>query len=76
MTTVSRAKTFLDALANAVEAASSHNRQDQVPPAAVLWTDEARQWEESACLLLKERLPLFRSWESTPQTNILARPIG
>ena len=58
MTTVSRARTFLDALANAVEAASSHNRQDQVPPAAVLWTDEARQWEE-LLPLLKERLPLF-----------------
>ena len=58
MTAVSHARTFLDVLANAVEAASSHNRQDQVPPAAVLWTDEARQWEE-ILPLLKERLPLF-----------------
>ena len=58
MTAVSGARTFLDALVNAVEAASSHNRQDQVPPAAVLWTDEARQWEE-ILPLLKERLPLF-----------------
>ena len=65
MTAVSRARTFLDALANAVEAASSHNRQDQVPPAAVLWTDEARQWED---LLpsLKERLPLFVLGEYSP----------
>ena len=58
MTTVSVSRTFLDALADAIEAASSHNRQDQVPPAAVLWTDEARQWEE-ILPLLKERLPLF-----------------
>ncbi len=58
MTTIPRARTFLDALADALEAASSHNRQDQVPPAAVLWTDEARHWEE-LLPLLKERLPLF-----------------
>ncbi len=58
MTTVSRARSFLDALVDAVEGASSHNRQDQVPPAAVLWTDEARQWED-LLPLLKQRLPLF-----------------
>ena len=68
MTTVSRAKTFLDALANAVEAASSHNRQDQVPPAAVLWTDEARQWEE-LLPLLKERLPLFVLGKYSPDEH-------
>ena len=56
MTTVPR--TFLDALADAIEAASSHNRQDQVSPAAVLWTDEARQWE-NLVPLLEDRLPLF-----------------
>ncbi len=58
MTTVSVSRTFLDALADAIEAASSHNRQDQVPPVAVLWTDEARQWED-LLPLLKDRLPLF-----------------
>lgn len=58
MTTVSASRTFLDALAEAIESASSHNRQDQVPPAAVLWTDEARQWEQ-LLPLLKDRLPLF-----------------
>ena len=68
MTTVSRARTFLDALANAVEAASSHNRQDQVPPAAVLWTDEARQWEE-LLPLLKERLPLFVLGKYSPDEH-------
>ena len=68
MTTVSRAWTFLDALANAVEAASSHNRQDQVPPAAVLWTDEAQQWEE-LLPLLKERLPLFVLGKYSPDEH-------
>ncbi len=58
MTAVSLSRTFLDALADAIEAASSHNRQDQVPPAAVLWTDEARQWGD-LLPLLKDRLPLF-----------------
>ena len=58
MTTLSPARTFLDALANAIEAASAHNMQDQVPPAAVLWTDEDRQWE-ALLPLLKDRLPLF-----------------
>ena len=68
MTTVSRARTFLDALANAVEAESSHNRQDQVPPAAVLWTDEARQWEELLPLLW-ERLPLFVLGKYSPDEH-------
>ena len=58
MTTVSVSRTFLDALADAIEAASSHNKQDQVSPAAILWTDEARQWED-LLPLLKDRLPLF-----------------
>ena len=65
MTTVSHARTFLDALVEAIEAASSYNRQDQVPPAAVLWTDEARQWEE-LLPLLRERLPLFVLGEYSP----------
>ena len=65
MTTVSHVRTFFDALANAIEAASSYNRQDQVPPAAVLWTDEARQWE-SLLPQLKERLPLFVLGEYSP----------
>ena len=68
MTTVPSDRTFLDALANAIEAASLHNRQDQVPPAAVLWTDEARQWEE-LLPLLKEKLPLFVLGIYSPDEN-------
>ena len=68
MTTVSSPKTFLDALTNAVEVASSHNRQDQIPPAAVLWTDEVRQWED-LLPLLKERLPLFILGKYSPDDH-------
>ena len=68
MTAVSRAMTFLDALVAAIEAASSHNRQDQVPPAAVLWTDETRQWEE-LLPLIKDRLPLFVLGKYSPDEH-------
>ena len=69
MTTVSHARTFLDALADAIEAASAHNRQDQVPPVAVLWPDEDRQWE-ALLPLLKDRLPLFVLGKYSPEQHI------
>ena len=68
MTTDPQARTFLDALADTIESASSHNRQDKVPPAAILWTDEARQWEE-LLPLLKERLPLFVLGKYSPNEH-------
>ena len=58
-------QTFLDALVDAIEAASSYNRQDQTAPAAVLWPDEGRQWE-GLLPLLRERLPLFALGEYSP----------
>ena len=68
MTTVSGTKTFFDALTEAIEAASAHNRQDQVSPVAVLWTDEARQWED-LFPLLKDRLPLFVLGKYSPDEH-------
>ena len=68
MTTVSDSRTFFDALADAIEASSSHNRQDQVPPAAVLWTDEARHWQD-LLPLLKDRLPLFILGKYSPDEH-------
>ena len=68
MTTVTESQTFLDALVDAIEAASAYNRQDQDAPAAVLWTDEARQWEDLLSLL-KERLPLFILGNYSPDEN-------
>ena len=68
MNTIPCARTFLDALVDTIEAASSHNRQDQVPPAAVLWTDEAQQWKD-LLPLLKQRLPLFVLGRYSPDDN-------
>src|SRR5690348_14519848 len=48
--------TFLDALIQAIERAGAYNKNDQVPPAAVLWPDKERQWEP-LLPLLRDRLP-------------------
>src|SRR5207245_4943613 len=50
--------TFLDALVEAIKRAGRYNKNDQVPPTVVLWTDKDRQWE-SLLPLLRERLPLL-----------------
>src|SRR3990172_1110418 len=55
---VSQAITFRDALLEAMRRAGSYNRNDQAPPAAVLWTDKERQWEP-LLPLLREQLPLL-----------------
>ena len=69
MTTRSSSRTVLDALVAAIENASAHNRQDQVPAAAVLWTDEERQWE-ALLPQLKERLPIFILGEYSPDERV------
>ena len=69
MIIVSHSRSFLDVLVDAVEAASLHNRQDQESPAAVIWTDEARQWE-ALLPLLKDRLPLFVLGKYSPDEHI------
>lgn len=50
--------TMLDALVEALTRAGVYNKNDQTPPAAVLWTDRERQWEP---LLpqLRPRLPVL-----------------
>ena len=68
MSTVPRAKTFLDALADTIMAASAHNSQDQGPPAVVLWTDKNRHWE-GLLPRLKERLPLFVLGQYAPDEH-------
>ena len=69
MTTLPSTKTFLDALAGAIEAASAYNSQDQAPPAAILWPDENRQWE-ALLPLLRDRLPLFALGNYSPNEHI------
>ncbi len=48
--------TVLEALANSLAKASVYNRAVMVGPAAILWTDEGRQWE-ALIPLLRELLP-------------------
>ncbi len=46
----------LDAILASLQAAGVYNRNDQVAPAAILWTDKERQWE-TLLPLLREHLP-------------------
>ena len=50
--------TLLDALTAALARAGSYNKNDQCPPAAILWPDKERQWEP-LLPALRERLPLL-----------------
>lgn len=50
--------TFLDALVEALRRAGSYNRNDQEPPADVLWPDKERQWLP-LLPLLRAQLPLL-----------------
>ena len=38
-------QTVLDSLLTSLQKAADFNRDDTVPPAAVLWPDEKREWE-------------------------------
>lgn len=60
--------TFLDALADALQRASRYNKNDQVPPAAVLWPDRECQWEP-LMPRLRERLPLLTLGSYTPEAR-------
>lgn len=51
-------ETVLEALTAALGQAARHNRSAMVAPAAVLWPDEAGQWEPLVPLL-RELLPAF-----------------
>ena len=55
---LSESSTLIAALVDALQRAGSYNRDDQTPPAAILWPDGERQW---APLLpeLRQRLPLL-----------------
>src|SRR5579872_1142413 len=57
--------TFLSALVEAIQNAGRYNKNDQVPPAVVLWTDKDRQWE-ALLPLLRERLPLLTFGQYKP----------
>src|SRR5919109_511063 len=44
-TTTQPHDTVFDALVASLQGAAAYNRDDIVPPAAILWTDERREWE-------------------------------
>jgi hypothetical protein len=50
--------TVFDSLLGALHKAGDYNRDDTVPPAALLWPDEKREWEKLARRLLAV-LPQF-----------------
>lgn len=57
--------TFLDGLIAALRQAGRYNRNDQVAPIAVLWTDKERQWQP-LMPRLRLRLPLLTLGSYTP----------
>ena len=65
---VAPSHTLLDALVAALETAGTYNKQDQAPPAAVLWTDEQRQWEE-LIPRIRERVPVFTLGSYEPEAR-------
>lgn len=59
----------LDAVLASLQAAGSYNRNEQVAPAAILWTDKERQWE-TLLPALREHLPqLLTLGEYQPATR-------
>lgn len=55
---MSESQTFFDALVEAIRQASVYNKNDQIPPIVVLWTDEDQQWQ-ALLPQLRTRLPLL-----------------
>ena len=58
--------TFLDALVAALQQASAYDKNVQVPPEAVLWTDKERQWK-SLLPVLCTRLPILTLGDYAPK---------
>ncbi len=56
----------LDQLVNELQHAGQYNQNDQVPPVAVLWTDEARWWE-SVVPLVRRRVTVLTLGEYEPE---------
>ncbi len=58
--------TFLESLVESIHQAGKYNKNDQAPPAVVLWTDKDRQWE-ALLPLLRDRLPLLTLGQYQPK---------
>ncbi len=64
MTTTEPA-TFLEFFVAALVGSTAYNKNDQVPPAAILWTDKERQWQP-LLPLLRPQLPLLTLGDYNP----------
>jgi hypothetical protein len=59
--------TILDAIVAALQTAAEYDKNDQVAPAVVLWTDKAREWEP-VLSSLRGRLPLLTLGSYAPDS--------
>ena len=62
------ASTVFDSLLGSLQKAADYNRDDTVPPAAVLWPDEKREWERLVPRL-RAVLPQFLTFGSFDATH-------
>lgn len=68
MTNDPNQRTVFQAIVNSIAAAANFNRDDSVPPAAVLWPDEKREWERLVSRLRLE-LPHFLTFGTYDKAN-------
>jgi hypothetical protein len=55
---LSESSPLFDYLIDSLQQAGTYNKNDQYPPAAMIWTDKERQWEV-LIPAFRERLPLL-----------------
>lgn len=60
--------TFIDTLIEAVQLAGLYDKNDQTPPAAMLWPDKERQWE-TIIPALRSRLPILTLGDYAPEAR-------
>jgi hypothetical protein len=58
--------TFLEELLRALKEAATYNKDDLVPPEAILWPDEKRDWE-NIVPKLREKLPILTLGKYNPK---------
>lgn len=66
MMTMTQSDIFLTAIIEALKQATAHNKNDQVAPVAVLWTDKERQWEPLVGILRDRKVPVLTLGEFSP----------